>query len=197
MAVVSCSPGRPVTVGILFESPWMLGHEALSASDESLVRRRALETLRDAFEGFDVRIVEGGAGDRLIRIEDTPFASTSRDYSTFGAAGVTYPAARVSSVRRDVLFNEELAALHCRDIAGCAKSREEVLEGLGQGVGATAAHELGHQRDFGFAVDSRCGDCYDGRSSSGAAHFFGELRWSDRALARMKVDLPVVEFPSL
>jgi hypothetical protein len=68
--------------------------------------------------------------------------------------------------------------------------RAALVDGLGRGVGATAAHELGHQAGFRFALDSRCDDCYDGRASTSYAHFFGRMHWSDPALQIMVRTLP-------
>jgi len=96
----------------------------------------------------------------------------------------------VSSVRFDVLVNEELAAAACASLARCAKPRAELLEGLGRGIGATAAHELGHQSGLAFARDSACEDCYDGKASASYVHFFGRKHWSDGALASMRAALP-------
>jgi hypothetical protein len=53
-----------------------------------------------------MRFVEGKSGGRLVKVEDTPFASDAHQLVSFGAAGLTFPAAAVSSVRVDVLFND-------------------------------------------------------------------------------------------
>ncbi len=149
-----------------------------------------LETLRTAYKGFDVRFSEASGGARLIRVEDTPYVSDPRQLVSFGAAGVTYPASPVSSVRVDVLFIAELAAAHCSDVVHCEKSRADLVNGLGRGIGATAAHELGHQAGLGFVTDSACDACYDGRSSTSYSHFFGNEHWSDRAMQAMRRVLP-------
>src|SRR5262249_6802328 len=102
-----------------------------------------------------------------------------------------YRVSTSSSVRPDVLINLELAAVQCHDIDHCVKSRAELLRGLARGIGATAAHELGHQAGFGgFALDSDCNACYDGHSATSPVHFFGTKHWSARALAIMKHVLP-------
>jgi len=176
-------------VALVFENPWTLGADTLAVSEQSAVKAAALETLRRAFAGFDVRFAEANAGDRLIRVEDTPYASTPQ-FRAPGAAGLTYPASTVSSVRIDVLFFAELSAAGCREMSGCTKSRAELLEGLGRGVGATAAHELGHQAGVRFVRDIPCDDCYDGDRSTSYAHFFGTKRWSPEAAAIMTRLLP-------
>jgi len=190
VAAVSCtSPRQPLRVAVTFANTWTVGGEGLAAEERSRIMHQALDTMRSAFSEFDVVVAEAPSANRarVIRVEDTPAVRTP----FFGAAGVTYPAARTSSVRFDVLANLELALVHCRDFARCATmSRGALVEGLGRGIGATAAHELGHQAGFRFAVDSPCDDCYDGATSTSPAHFFGQKHWSDRALLIMKRTLP-------
>jgi uncharacterized membrane protein len=188
VSAIACrSTPPPLAVAVTFANTWRIAGDQLTAEEQSGLRRAALETLRTAFSGFDVVIAEAPSGARLIRVEDTPAVRTP----FFGAAGVTYPPARTSSVRFDVLGNLELAAVHCRDLAHCAAMpRAALVDGLGRGVGATAAHELGHQAGFRFALDSRCDDCYDSNTSMSYAHFFGEKHWSDRALQIMNRTLP-------
>jgi hypothetical protein len=93
-------------------------------------------------------------------------------------------------VRIDVLFFAELSAAECREMRACTKSRAALLDGLGRGVGATAAHELGHQAGIRFVTDSQCDDCYDGNRSTSYVHFFGTKRWSPEAAAGMTRLLP-------
>jgi hypothetical protein len=181
----ACSPRPPVSVAVSFQSAWRIGTVSLSDSEVSAVRQAAIQTLKDAYGGFDVQFVEAAAGRRVIRIEDTPYG---RPF--FGAAGATFPASTSSSVRVDVLANALLAAAQCEDVVPCAKSRAELVAALGRAVGATAAHELGHQAGLGgFALDSRCDDCYDGRSTR-FRHFFATKHWSADALAVMRRVLP-------
>ena len=185
---ISCrSTPEPLRVAITFANTWRVAGDELTAQERSRLAAAALDAMRAAFSGFDVMIVEAPSGARLIRVEDTPAVRTP----FFGVAGVTYPAARTSSVRFDVLANLELAVVRCRDVAHCAAMpRGALVDGLGRGVGATAAHELGHQAGFRFALDSGCDDCYDGGASASYAHFFGRQHWSDRALHIMRQTLP-------
>ena len=191
-AVACRSTAGPLGVAVTFANTWRVGGEELTTEERSRLTRAALDAIRAAFSGFDVLIVEASSGGRLIRVEDTPAVRTP----FFGAAGVTYPAARTSSVRFDVLANLELAVVHCRDFAHCAAMpRGALVDGLGRGIGATAAHELGHQAGFRFALDSTCDECYDGNASTSYSHFFGQKHWSDRALQIMTRTLPRRDAP--
>ena len=187
LAALACRPTKPLDVGVTFTNTWRVRGQTLTADEQSRIKRTALATLREAFRDFAVQFAEDDTAARKIRIEDTPYGRMLN----FGASGMTYPVALVSSVRFDVLANNVLAAAGCETLDRCAaKTRHELVDGLGRGVGATAAHELGHQAGFRFALDSRCDDCYDGKSSTSYAHFFAAKHWSDRAVQIMARTLP-------
>src|SRR5947208_5848108 len=180
---ISCRSRPPIAVGVTFDNTWRVHGHTLTAAEQARIKEVAFATARHAFDGFDVRFAEGRTPDRKIAIEDTPYGRMLN----FGASGMTYPVSLVSSVRFDVLANNVLAAAHCEDLDGCAaKSRAEIIDGLGRGVGATAAHELGHQAGFGFSHDARCDDCYDGDTSTSYAHFFAAKHWSGGALRQIQ-----------
>jgi hypothetical protein len=133
LSALSCRFSRaPIDVAVVFENSWTLGADTLAASEQAIVKDTALETLRRAYAGFNVRFAEASAGDRVIRVEDTPYGSVMQ-FRAPGAAGLTYPASTVSSVRVDVLFFAELSAAGCRTMDRCTKTRSDLLEGLGRG----------------------------------------------------------------
>ena len=186
LVIVSCRSWSSINVAVVYTTTWKLRGATLSDEDTLAVKRAALVTLRRAFDGFAVHFVEAPEGHRTIRVEDTPSAPTPSE--RLSAAGLTYPLSTTSFVRIDVLFNNELAAVHCTDLGRCEKTRTEMLEGLGRGVGTTAAHELGHQ--LGFSVDTDCDDCFDSRVATSYAHFFEDQHWSDEVVLRMRQVLP-------
>lgn len=184
-AACGSQPSTP-RVGITFENSWQVEGRPLSQVETTLVRETALVTLEAAFEGFDVRFMEDQGGDRHVRIGDTEYGPKL----LLGAVGLTYPVDKTSHVRFDALVHAQLIASACVRFASCnGRTRHEMIEGLGRGLGATIAHELGHQAAFGFAVHSRCEDCYDSASTA-LVHFFGQKRWSERALEVMRHVLP-------
>jgi hypothetical protein len=187
-SLASCAP-KPLRVGVSFENGWNLRNEMLSEAEQKLVKHVALQTLRTAYAQFDVQFGDLPAADRVITVEDTPYSvyGPGAIVFPFPPAGTTFPVAKVSSIRLDALYSIELAVIHCQAATACAaKTREQLLAGLGRGVGATAAHELGHQTGLHFSGDSRCDDCYDGHSASTQAHFWGTKHWSDDALIVMR-----------
>src|SRR5256886_8912071 len=133
LSIGSCSRPASIKIAVVFSTTWAF--ESLNEADQAVVKRAALDTLRQAFDGFDVVFAETAAGDRTIRIEDTPYASNPGQLISFGAAGVTYPAAMVSSVHDDVLFGAELAAVRCPKVNECTKTRTELFEALGTAMG--------------------------------------------------------------
>jgi hypothetical protein len=188
LAALACGPPRPVDIGVTFGNTWRIRGQTLTADEQARIKRTALATLRGALSDFDVHVAEDGPAARTIKIEDTPYGRMLN----FGASGMTYPVSMVSIVRFDILANNVLAAAGCETLDGCAAStRGELVEGLGRGIGATAAHELGHQAGLGFSHDARCDDCYDGDTSTSYAHFFGAKHWSDGARAQMRRTLPI------
>jgi len=157
--------------------------------EQSLVKSIALQTLQSAFHGFAVQFELSGSGDRAIRVEDTPYGhyGPGAVVFPFPPVGTTFPIAKVSSIRLDALYGVELATVQCRAIVDCqSKTRLQLVEGLGRGLGATAAHELGHQTGLHFSGDAKCDECYDGGSANTLTHFWGTKHWSDQALAVMR-----------
>jgi hypothetical protein len=191
-AVVTCACGaRPQHVGVVFDTGWRFAGVPLTRADEELVEATARRTLATAFSGFAMSFDEDAATDRTVRVEDTPSSGHGPGTITFpGTVGLTLPFSMTSSIRIDALFVAELGVAHCASMTSCSLSPRELLTGLGRGVGATAAHELGHQVGFQFSTDGACDDCYDGATAGTYAHFFGEEHWSDAARAIMRRVLP-------
>jgi hypothetical protein len=173
VSVVSSCSSKPLRVDLVFDNSWKLGEEILTEPERSLVRSTALQTLRAAYSGFNVHFGDEPSGDCSIKLENTPYRSYGPGSTVYpGAVGTTYPVAKVSSVYPDALYAAELAVARCRNITRCdTKTRQQLLEGWGRGIGATAAHELGHQAGLHFSRDSLCDDCYDSHSANTYAHF--------------------------
>jgi len=180
-SVVACRPpSEPLRVGLVWGDVWTLGPVALTADEQVRIKAAAVATLRQAFSGFEVDFAEDPGRDRIIRLNRYLFGS-----------GSTQVGSKVSLVNLDGVHLTLLAVTGCRSIDSCAEySRAVMVEALGRGIGATAAHELGHQAGFEFTRELNCDDCYDGVTSKTRAHFFDVKRWSPHALAAMRVVLP-------
>jgi hypothetical protein len=190
MTTTACCAARPVRIGLVFDNDWQMGRDVLTRQEQARVKAVALETLQVAFRGFDVTVREGRDADRLV-IVDQGFVAGLRPAGQPAPVGETLPFAWVSRVHFDELCGTLLTVAGCAGAAAhCTKTRAELVEGLGRGIGGTAAHELGHQTGFRFALDARCDACYDGGTSNTVEHFFGSQHWSEAALAIMRRVLP-------
>jgi hypothetical protein len=76
-------------------------------------------------------------------------------------------------------------------------SRGLLAAALGRGIGATGAHEVGHQQGVfcarPFTFDVPCTNCYDYKGTLGRwprVYFLGPLEWSPRAREAMWTALP-------
>ena len=171
---------KPVTVGMILEDVCELGKDTLTEPEQSIVKDTALQTLRQAYQDFGVFVAEGHNGSRLIFVDKGVPAR-------LGAVGETHVLVTVSNVHVEPLYHALLNVVGCDGIATCGKkTRAEMVEALGRGIGATGAHELGHQVFLDFSLDSRCDDCYDGHTSTTYDHFFGTKHWSNDALAILR-----------
>jgi hypothetical protein len=185
MATASCT-SKTVRVGVVFDNDWQIGEETLTPQEQSIAKRTALRTLQHAFTGFGLSVSEGRGADRLI-VVDKGYAAGLVPSGRPAPVGETYPFAFVSKVHFDETVHTLLAVVGCETVAACSrKTRAEIVEGVGRGIGSTAAHELGHQVGFRFSVDSDCDECYDSHTSKTYQHFFGTKHWSDRALTIMR-----------
>ena len=180
LASAACSARPPLHVGVVFDNNWVLGPVALGTDEQARVKAAAFATLRDAFGAFDVDFAEDASRDRLIRLD--------RHLMRIGATPI---GSKVSYVSLDGLNLTLVTVVGCHDIASCDRyPRAELIEALGHGFGATAAHELGHQAGLRFVRDLDCADCWDGVSATHRSHFFGGKHWSPAALAAMRYVLP-------
>jgi hypothetical protein len=187
ISAVACGGRGPVTVSIEFRNSWTIGGVPLAAAEQRVVRSAAVGTLRAAFSAFDVRVAEDDriASHRIV-VSDTPYSAPMY----FGGVGLTRATAADSSVHADGLFSAELTVLGCESMLRCAaKTREKLVVGLGVGIGATAAHELGHQRGLAFTHHAACDSCYDSATSTSFTHFFGRKHWSPDSLHAMRAVL--------
>jgi hypothetical protein len=116
------------------------GKLSLTASDRETIKQVAYSTFREAFKDYNVSVVEGSGGQHSI--------SMSYSYMTGANAGPqhldnlgTFGSTTSASFSRVYIF----AALTMAQQLGKGKAKEEILEGVGRGLGHTSAHEFVHQ----------------------------------------------------
>lgn len=61
-------------------------------------------------------------------------------------------------------------------------SRQEIVNGIGRGIGRAAVHEFAHQITGGISLDNRKdSDSYEYFSADRASQYYGELHWAAAA----------------
>ncbi len=136
----SCARAAPVSVGVVFGNNWVLGPVSLTSDEQRRIKDAAFATMQRAFSGFAVDFVDDARADRIIRLNRQLFG-----------AGATRIGSRMSDVNLDAVYLTLLAVTGCHDLASCDDfERAALVDALGRGIGATAAHELGHQAGFMF-----------------------------------------------
>jgi RHS repeat-associated protein len=171
-----------ITVGLEWTDNWELrSGDSLSGSEVDSLKAEAMRTLRAAYVGFRVLFNESGMGQRKIRIRNQRHGT---------ALGETLN----TSLESDVFLIDHRESLDAVTAENRIKvGRKEYVEALGRGLGATAAHELGHQAPLWYVFD-RAADpsTYDHYRGSYEL-FFTQKRWSKFALDRMNDVLPPSE----
>jgi RHS repeat-associated protein len=187
MTLTSCRTQRAViiSVAVAVNNDWSFGNEpgdTLNNYEQGTVKDAAFQEMRAAYTGYAVFFSEGPSGPREIRVDNGG-----------GQPGETMLTSVVSEVHLEALALTMERLLNCRSLTDCETAgydRMYLLTSLGKGLGATCAHELGHQAGLHYTEDIVCPDCYDSDTAATSAHFFGTLHWSDAAAARMKNVLP-------
>jgi len=184
-----------ITVGVHLLVPSPPAYE-YSVPERALIWETARTTAQAAFQGYNVDFTF----DERTReeIEQDPRQQRHIYVNNMigpkqGEVGATYQRNLYSDVYIWSLETALKTAEGCwpKDIDGCAQQTETtrlaLVTALGRGLGATAAHELGHQALLGFTFDvTDRSDRYDSESAVSHDHFFNPLDWSDQAKAKMK-----------
>jgi len=148
----------------------------LDSSEIDEVKRFTIETFRGAFSraGFGVVVSAGGGTNKIIISPDLgagtgstrPFSSVSEVY---------YPVIRSAAGRYATQLN--------------ITNRHDIVLGIARGLGAAAAHEFGHQKNFVFdnGTDPYSYDYYSGERPQ---EYYEDLHWTQQAWDSMKSNLP-------
>jgi hypothetical protein len=164
-------------VSFEWKNKWTFRKESLSIEEIQETKDLALESFRAAFAGFGVVITNGQGSNRII----------VDGFSGGSDVGMTLPLQNYSYV-----YYEDISVLANRIGHNCGiDDRNEVVRGIGKGIGRVAAHEFGHQGWPTFTIhnvdDPNSYDYRDGGDSW--ALYYGELHWSEASLVGMRRDL--------
>jgi len=174
------SSGSP-TVVLQWENEFLLDGGALSDTEVGLVKVWAVHTLRQAYSGFAVELSERD-GTNVIHVRD----ACTHPRCAPDTAGETWPLSKSSNVYYSVLAERALHYAKERP-----RDRTGVLMGLGQGIGATAAHEFAHEWPLGMpTIDQRRDQGgYDYYTFDRYQHFYGQLHWTEPSLQFLRKHL--------
>jgi RHS repeat-associated protein len=164
-------------VSFEWKNKWTFRNENLSIEEIQETKNLALESFRMAFVGFGVVVTNGQGGNRII----------VDGFSGGSEVGMTPPLQNYSYV-----YYDDIRILADRIGHDCGiDERNEVLRGIGKGIGRVAAHEFGHQGFPTFTIHNTDDpNSYDYRDGGDTwALYYGELHWSERSLEGMRRDL--------
>ena len=164
-----------------WENTFTLDGRVLSDTEIELVKLWAVHTMRRAHSGFAIELSKRD-GTNIIHIRDV----CTHVRCDADSAGDTWPLSKSSNVYYSVLAKRALS-----HATGQRNDRMHVLMGLGQGIGATAAHEVGHEWPIGMpTVDQRHdGGGYDYYTFDRYHHSYGQLHWTEASLTLLRKNL--------
>ena len=150
----------------------------LTASELERIRQISRAEVRRAFSGLRITVTDGanafwrvavvGAPPRTVSLRRYPFA-------TAGQSHVFGPLGGFGSVGFLVLAHNAIAH------AGPSAAREDIVAGIGRGVGRSAVHEFAHQAlgvDNWANIDNRTDlTSYEYWNADRTSQYYGELRW--------------------
>ena len=99
VCVTSSCTSTPLRVSVVFENGWIFSKHMLSDPETLLVRNIALQTLRNAYSGCEVRFNDDLFDERRIKIEDAPYRSYGPGSIVSPGAGWRYVSCRQGQQR--------------------------------------------------------------------------------------------------
>lgn len=145
----------------------------LDAPDVDAIKQISRDELTRAFSGLNVIVSDNPDARWTVRVQ---VAIERRKGQRLPNAGETFAMGPLGS-RSRVDFTEILMAAIAHAPAGT--TREQLMTGIGRGVGRVAVHELAHGILGAGAMDNRTDDrSYEYFSHNRPSQFFGDLHWT-------------------
>jgi RHS repeat-associated protein len=166
------SGSRIYVVSFEWQNEFTLGGGRFTAEEVELVKLWTYQTMRLAYSGYRVLVSEGGRGTNRMIVKR---GGAYNDY-----AGSTILGSIASEINYDLLADRAL------NYAPNKQDRREIAAGIGRGVGATAAHEFGHQVGLRWMDTTRDPNTYDFHSSDRFSQYYGQLHWLPQNLAELQ-----------
>jgi len=145
----------------------------LDASEFETIKQTSRRELAQAFSGLKIRITDGRGGRHTVRVQ---LSIERRKGQRLPNAGETF-AMGPFGARSLVDFTEVLMAAIAHAPAGT--TREQLVAGIGRGIGRVAVHELAHSFLGVQAMDNRTDDrSYEYFTHNRRSQYFGQLHWA-------------------
>lgn len=173
--------GRGVDVGFWYEEfPFTFSPAVtaalggpLTASEIDAIKHISRDELTHAFSGLKVRFRGGREARRTITVQ---LAIQRRKGQRLPNAGETFAMGALGA-RSVIDFTEVLMAAIAH--APAQITRQQLVEGIGRGVGRVAVHELAHGILGAGAMDNQTDDhSYEYFTHNRPSQYYGELHWA-------------------
>lgn len=161
--------------GVTFDVPHLqtagLGGP-LTKDEQHTIESRARAELQTAFEGFRIRVSNNRNARYRVRVvqQYPPFKNAG-----FGAAGQSRG---IAGLGGEGSVNFLMLGSLAISQAPPGTSRGAIVEGIGRGIGRSAAHEFVHQLFPTVQIhDSTDDQSYEFGSAARPSQFYGPMRW--------------------
>lgn len=152
----------------------------ITAPELAVMQRVSRSEVERAFSGLRIVVTDDQAAFWRVAVVGTPLTTTrNRITSPFSAAGesrVFGPLGGSGSVAFAILAHNAI------EYAPAGASRQQIVDGIGRGIGRAAVHELAHQVlgvDNSSALDNRADDnSYENANADRPSQYYGELQWT-------------------
>jgi hypothetical protein len=182
-AAVAWRTSRTVfVVGFWFEEfPFVVSDGAtkalggpLTEQESAAIKRVSRDELTSAFAGLKIQLTESPRAFWTVRVRES---FERRHFQKLPVAGETFPMGPLGG-RSAVNFTEVLMAAIAHAPPGA--TRQILVDGIGRGIGRTAAHELAHAiLGVSGPMDNQTdAHSYEYFTHNRPSQYYGELHWS-------------------
>jgi len=143
----------------------------LTGEEQATIERESMAEVRRAFAGLNIEITASPQAFWRVQVVPTlgrrgalPASGASVALGMLGGSGA---------------IGFDIVALNAARYARPGAPRQEIVDGIGRGIGRVAIHELGHQI-LGTAAmhDETDRDSYEYPSPERASQYYGRLHWT-------------------
>jgi hypothetical protein len=151
---------------------------ALTAPELATIKRRSRLEVERAFSGLRIDVTDDRDAFWRVTVVGTPAGSPTFRYP-FAAAGESHvfgPLGSWGSVGFLILAHNAI------EYAPRGASRDEVVTGIGRGIGRAAVHEFAHQalgpNNVSYIDNRTDATSYEYGNADRPEQYYGELRWT-------------------